>query len=104
MNRDTFALRIARLRMQKGVSAKDMSLLLGQSDSYISKIENRHTLPSMTVFFAICDYLGITPQEFFDDGNGQPEFLRGLIADLKKLDAAELAHISGIIKGLIKGK
>ena len=39
--------RIAELRTQRNVSARDMSLSLGQSESYINKIENRRTLPSM---------------------------------------------------------
>ena len=34
-----FYRRIAELRAQKGVSARDMSLSLGQSESYINKIE-----------------------------------------------------------------
>ena len=36
--------RVAELRIQKGVSARDMSLSLGQSESYINKIENKRTL------------------------------------------------------------
>ena len=36
-----FPQRVMELRMQKGVSARDMSLSLGQSESYINKIENR---------------------------------------------------------------
>ena len=47
--------RIAQLRLQKGVSARDMSLSLGQSESYINKIENRRTLPSMAGFLYICE-------------------------------------------------
>ena len=33
--------RIAQLRMQKNVSARDMSLTLGQNNSYINQIEKR---------------------------------------------------------------
>ena len=40
-----FYQRISELRIQKGVSARDMSLSLGQSESYINKIENKRTLP-----------------------------------------------------------
>ena len=65
--------RIAELRLQKGVSARDMSLSLGQSVSYINKIENGKSLPSMMGFFYICEYLGITPKEFFDTDNVNPE-------------------------------
>ena len=35
-----FPKRLAELRQEKGVSARDMSLSLGQSESYINKIEN----------------------------------------------------------------
>ena len=62
-----FAFFAQSLDMQPmGVSARDMSLSLGQSESYINKIENKRTLPSMTSFFYICDYLNITPQEELD--------------------------------------
>ena len=41
--------RIAQLRMQKNVSARDMSLSLGQNNSYINQIENKKALPSYRV-------------------------------------------------------
>ena len=50
--------RLAKLRMQKGVSARDMSLSLGQANNYINNVENKKTLPSMQSFFYICEYLG----------------------------------------------
>ena len=65
--------RLAKLRTQKGVSARDMSLSLGQANNYINNIENKKSLPSMPSFFYICEYLGVTPQEFFDEGNANPE-------------------------------
>ena len=58
--------RLAELRTRKGVSARDMSLSLGQANNYINNIENKKSLPSMPSFFYICEYLGVTPQEFFD--------------------------------------
>ena len=68
--------RIAKLRTQKGVSARDMSLSLGQANNYINNIENKKSLPSMQAFFYICEYLGVTPLEFFDEGNENPEALQ----------------------------
>lgn len=65
MYEEFFRQRLAQLRLAKGVSARDMSLSLGQSESYINKIENGKAFPSMQVFFYICEYLGITPQDFF---------------------------------------
>lgn len=69
---DWFANRISALRLKKGVSAREMSLALGQSESYINKIENKRTLPSMAGFFYICEYLGIEPRAFFDTDTESP--------------------------------
>ena len=64
---EMFRARLTQLRLEKGVSARDMSLSLGQSESYINKIENSRAMPSMSGFFyCACDYLGITPQDFFN--------------------------------------
>ena len=92
--------RLAKLRTQKGVSARDMSLSLGQANNYINNIENKKALPSMQAFFYICEYLGVTPQEFFDEGNAYPGELSELVEDLKKLDARALSHIAGLVKQL----
>lgn len=73
--------RIAQLRMQKNVSARDMSLSLGQNNSYINRIENNKALPSLQGLFYICEYFGITPQEFFDESNTYPAQLSGMIED-----------------------
>lgn len=93
--------RIAQLRIQKGVSARDMSLSLGQNNSYINQIENRKALPSLQGLFYICEYFGITPQQFFDEGDAYPTQLAELMNDMKKLDAATLGHISAIVKEIL---
>lgn len=96
--------RIAQLRIQKNVSARDMSLSLGQNDSYINRIENKKALPSLQGLFYICEYFGITPQNFFDEGNVYPAQISGMIEDLKKLDEESLSHISAIVKKLANRK
>lgn len=64
MCKEAFSKRLVQLRMAKGVSARDMSLSLGQNPGYINSIENNKTFPSMSNFFEICDYLNITPMDF----------------------------------------
>lgn len=64
MEKEDFIKRLVTLRMNKGVSARDMSLSIGQSAGYINNIENGINLPSMSVFFYICEYFGITPKDF----------------------------------------
>ena len=92
--------RIAKLRTQKGVSARDMSLSLGQANNYINNIENKKSLPSMQAFFYICEYLGVTPLEFFDDGNENPEALQQFIEEVRKLSPESMASIMVILKQL----
>lgn len=100
MYEDLFYERLTRLRMQKGVSARDMSLSLGQSESYINKIENKKSLPSMTGFFYICEYLNVPPKDFFDDEVSFPTKLNDLMDELKKLNDGQLEHLLAIIKDL----
>lgn len=94
--------RIAQLRMQKKVSARDMSLSLGQNTSYINQIENHKALPSLQGLFYICEYFGITPQQFFDDDNSHPLQIADLMEDVKKLDAISLEHIAAVVKEMTR--
>lgn len=102
MYEDNFPIRLAQLRIKKGVSARDMSLSIGQNAGYINNIETGKALPSMSAFFFICEYLNVTPQEFFDINSQQPEQLRNLVDNLKRLDSQQLMNISSIVEGLIK--
>lgn len=95
--------RLTQLRMQKNVSARDMSLSLGQANNYINSIENRKALPSMQSFFYICEYLGVTPQEFFDEGNACPVRLRELLDEAKRLDDNALGHLLALMRELNAG-
>jgi transcriptional regulator with XRE-family HTH domain len=98
MEKEEFIKRLVELRMQKGVSARDMSLSLGQSPSYINNIENGISYPSMTVFFYICEYLGVTPQEFFDAGTTCPTKLQEIIKLASGLTSDQLDILITIIK------
>ena len=95
-----FSERLTQLRMEKGVSARDMSLSLGQSDSYINKIENRRTMPSMTGFFYICEYLGVEPQAFFDTKTISPTKAVEILEQIGKLSTEKADHILEVIKDL----
>ena len=96
--------RIAQLRTQRKVSAREMSLSLGQNDTYINKIENHKALPSLQGLFYICDYLRITPQEFFDEGMENPMVLKEVFADLKRLDGDALSSVASVVKELLRKK
>ena len=97
-----FPLRLAQLRTRKGVSARDMSLSLGQNAGYINNIESGKALPSMSSFFYICEYLNITPSSFFDSETDNPEQLQQLIQKMKKLSDEQLASIENLVDGIVR--
>lgn len=100
MYEEYFVERLTSLRNQKNVSAREMSLALGQNESYINRIENRLAFPSMQVFFYICEYFQITPQEFFDEKNPAPGKINQISEEIRKLDDFQLDTIMAVIKGL----
>jgi transcriptional regulator with XRE-family HTH domain len=97
---ELFYKRLSALRTQKGVSARDMSLSLGQSESYINKIENKRTMPSMQGFFYICEYLNITPQEFFDYEVVAPHNRQELLDAVKTLTPSQIEHLMLIVRDI----
>ena len=100
MFEDLFYQRLIKLRTEKGVSARDMSLSIGQSPGYINSLENRNGFPSMQVFFYICEYLGVTPAEFFDDGSDHPVEYKEVLDDYEGLVTAPEEFERSIVKAL----
>ena len=96
--------RIADLRIKKDTSARDMSLTLGQSEDYINRIENKRMLPSMIVFFNICEYLEITPEEFFNIKNENPKIIREIEETLLRVDEETQILMLNLLVRLEKSK
>lgn len=94
--------RIAKLRTDKNISARELSLRLGQSTGYINTIENGKSLPSMSMFLYICEYFNITPKEFFDDESKYPELIEDIVKEIKKLDKRSLESLLTVIKSMKK--
>lgn len=102
MFEELLATRLAKLRTEKGVSAREMSLEIGQNCSYINRIENRKSMPSMQGFLYICEYLGVTPAEFFAEDNEHPLLVNDLILEMKDLSPEQLEIVRGIIADIKK--
>ena len=66
----------------------------------IAQLRTKKSLPAMQSFFYICEYLGVTPKEFFDDENADPTALREFIQEARRLDEKSLEYILGIMKKL----
>lgn len=73
-----FAERMTALRLRRGISEYKMSLDMGHSGSYINSIASGKALPSMGEFLYMCEYLGVTPAEFFDEKIPAPISLKEL--------------------------
>ena len=100
MFEDLFYQRLIKLRTEKGVAARDMSLSIGQSPGYINSLENRNCFPSMQVFFYICEYLGVTPAEFFDDVSDHPVGHKEVLDEIKLISHENLKNVMAIVKAL----
>lgn len=97
-----FRIRLAELRTQAGVSARDMSLSIGQNPGYINNIESGKSLPSMTGFFCICEYLNLSPKEFFDYDTAKPSHLDHLVQKLKEVSPDQISALETLINGLLE--
>ena len=95
---EPFAERLTELREQKGVSAREMSLAIGQAHTFIHGIEQKRNFPQMLNFFYICEYLGVTPKEFFDYGQRTPAVDNDLYAEIQKLDAKSKEYYMNMIR------
>ena len=102
MEQADFIKRLVELRMNKGVSARDMSLSMGQNPGYINNIESGKSMPSLSGIFYICEYLGITPKDFFDTDTASPSKANELYAIAKGLSNEQLDNLIALAKGLRK--
>lgn len=100
MNENFIRERISLLRTQKGISEYKMSLDLGHSKSYIQSISSGRSLPSMYEFLYICDYLGITPKDFFDSEVKNPEKVERLCRLGRNLSDEDLDIIISLAERL----
>lgn len=98
MDEQTFADRLALLRIQKGVSAREMSLAIGQNPSYINRIENQKAFPSMQTFFYICEYLNITPADFFKQDSLKMKTDVEIVESMKKITPSQKQLVQEIIE------
>ena len=104
MNAEFVRDRITQLRLQKGVSEYKMSYDLGHSRGYVNNISSGKSLPSMTEFFAICEYFDITPIEFFNTSISNPKLLTQAAQSLELLDEEDLALTLQNINRLLRKK
>ena len=92
--------RISEIRTKKNISEYKMSLDLGHSKSYVQSISAGRALPSLSEFLYICEYLGVTPKEFFDEETNDPQLIRELYNISLSLEKEDLEVLLSMAKRL----
>lgn len=90
--------RMTKLRLQKGVSEYKMSLDMGHGRSYIQSISSGRSLPSMSEFLYMCEYLGVTPSEFFDEQTENPALLQKALDEMRSLPDKDILSLLSLIE------
>ncbi len=93
--------RITQLRLQRDISEREMSLDMGRGHGYIHNIVSGASLPSIESFLEICEYLCVTPMEFFDCDLTNPINTKEIYQELKRLcknDTEKLLNFLKIMK------
>lgn len=99
-----FSQRLTALRQLKGVSARSMSLEITQSAGYINNIENMKSMPSLMYFYYICDYLDISPRDFFNFDVEDPHMSNDFLCMFNELDYEERVVVMSVIRQFLKKK
>jgi transcriptional regulator with XRE-family HTH domain len=104
MNVDFIRKRITDLRIKLGVSEYKMSLDLGHSRSYIQSITSGRSLPSIAEFLYICEYLNVTPKDFFDTTTAEPILVQKALDGMRSLPDKDLLSLITLIDRFKEGK
>ena len=88
--------RITELRQKKNISEHKMSLDLGKGGSYIRGITSGKAMLSMREFCRICEYLDVSPEEFFMGVSG-PSVKATIIDHLRELNEKELNRVDTFV-------
>lgn len=89
--------KLNHFRTKKNVSAREMSLAIGQSENYINSIENQRVVPSLQMLYVICDYLEIPVNDFLYETKAKDYYLKEINKKLLELDNEQLERVLGIL-------
>lgn len=94
--------RVTKLRIRKGVSEYKMSTDMGHSSSYIHSIASGKAMPSMSEFLYMCEYLGVSPKEFFDEGCADSQAVHKLYQLSLSMDSKDIDVLINMAERLNK--
>ena len=64
--------------------------------------ENGKSNPSVQMLGYICEELGVSMSEFYDEGNQHPELIKSIIKEAKRLDKKSLESVLSVMKSMGK--
>ena len=96
--------RIQGLRETRGMSARELSLSIGMHKNYINMVEAKKIRPTLEGLVNICEYFGLTLNEFLDESTDRPIREKELLGVVRKLDDEAFGYLLGIATKLSEGK
>ena len=90
--------RYAKIRLAHNISARKLSMELGQSTEYINQIENGRCLPSVEGLLNFRDYFQISVGEFFEERFQYPVQYSKIIEELNQMDEQTVGKIYELLK------
>lgn len=76
--------RITELRLRKGILECQMRMEFWQNRSYSQAISSGRSMPSMKQLLNICAYFEITPLQFFDAQENNPQLIKKALDGMRK--------------------
>lgn len=89
--------RIGQLRLEKGISERELSLGIGKGHTYIADLGFRSGNPTYKTLVAISDYFGITLAELFDPECKNPTTTKKIDKELHRLCGENYAAIPELL-------
>ena len=100
-----FILALRKFRCARNISAREMSLALGQNVNYINLIESGKRLPSMQGFFSICEYFNVFPADFLRTCSSKlsekDSVIQEISVDLYSLSESEISIVKKMVHSLV---
>lgn len=104
MNKKELGERMAKIRLEKGESARSVSLTLGKSVNYIVQAENGVMLPPLDVLEEFCEYFGVPLAVLVDPNFKCPERYMLMSKELDTLSEEDFNNLLSIARALNKNK
>lgn len=98
MDKNIIREKYAAIRLAHGISARKLSLELGQSSEYINQIESGKCMPSVEGMLNFCSYFGISVGELFSDEWRFPVEYGKIYSELNKMDVMAINQIYELLK------